>query len=128
MWSHCIVITSPAFDLVPRIRQRCELMDVEALVAQPPVEALDVPVVGRFPRPREVERHAARYRWAELLRRIVEVDPLACPRCRSPMRIVAVLTDPAVIARILAHRARTRERTRSPPPLRRRVAPPTATS
>ena len=49
---------------------------------------------------------AARGRWAELLRRIFEVDPLACPRCRGLMRIVAVITDPAVITRILAHRSR----------------------
>jgi len=62
---------------------------------------------------------AARYRWAELLRRINEVDPLACPRCAAPMRIVAVITDPAVITRILVHRARGVERarqSRSPPP------------
>ena len=64
---------------------------------------------------------AARYRWAELLRRIYEVDPLACPRCAAPMRIVAVITDPAVITRILVHRARSLERarqSRSPPPAR----------
>jgi hypothetical protein len=61
---------------------------------------------------------AARYRWAELLRRIYEVDPLACPRCAAPMRIVAVITDPAVITRILVHRAR-----RSPPVARRSVQP-----
>ena len=67
---------------------------------------------------------AARYRWAELLRRIGEVDPLAGPRGRGPRRILTVMTDPAVIARILAHRARALERTRSPPPGRRRVAPP----
>jgi len=36
---------------------------------------------------------AARVRWAELLRRIFEVDPLACPRCRGLMRIVAVIID-----------------------------------
>ena len=48
----------------------------------------------------------------ELLRRILKVDPLACPRCRELMRIVAVITDPAVITRILAHRARARD----PPP------------
>ena len=66
---------------------------------------------------------AARYRWAELLRRIYEVDPLACPRCATPMRIVAVITDPAVITRILVHRARSVERarpSRSPPPARHR--------
>ena len=82
---------------------------------------------GAIVDPEDWSLRAARYRWAELLRRIFEVDPLACPRCRGPMRILAVLTDPAVITGILAHRARTRERTRSPPPLRRRVAPPTAT-
>jgi hypothetical protein len=66
---------------------------------------------------------AARYRWAELLRRIYEVDPLACPRCAAPMRIVAVITDPAVITRILVHWARSVERarqSRSPPPARHR--------
>ena len=59
---------------------------------------------------------AARYRWAELLRRIYEVDPLACPRCAAPMRIVAVITDPAVITRILVHRARSLERAQLPAP------------
>jgi hypothetical protein len=61
---------------------------------------------------------AARFRWAELLRRISEVDPLACSRCQGLMRIVAVITDPAVITRILTHRARARDpthRSRSPP-------------
>ena len=51
---------------------------------------------------------AARYRWTESLRRIYEVDPLACPRCAAPMRIVAAITDPAVITCILVHRALTR--------------------
>ena len=73
---------------------------------------------------------AARSRWAELLRRIWEVEPLACPRCRGRMHVLAVLTDPAVLARILAHRARVVEagpRSRGPPPRRRRSAPPTVT-
>jgi hypothetical protein len=51
----------------------------------------------------------ARFRWAELLRRIFEVDPLPCPRCQGLMRIVAVITEPAVITRILAHRVRARD-------------------
>jgi hypothetical protein len=38
-------------------------------------------------------------RWAELLRRIFAVDPLRCPRCGTPMRIVAFLTAPPVIDR-----------------------------
>jgi hypothetical protein len=35
---------------------------------------------------------ALRQRWAELLKRIFEVDPLACPRCGAQMRIVASRT------------------------------------
>ena len=54
---------------------------------------------------------------AELLRRIVEVDPLACPWCRGLMRIVAVITDPEVITPILAHlRARARSPAAAAPP------------
>ena len=45
----------------------------------------------------------ARRRWAELLRRIYEVDPLRCPACGGAMRILAFLTEGAVIDRILAH-------------------------
>jgi hypothetical protein len=36
---------------------------------------------------------AARSRWAELLRQIFAVDPLACPRCRGLMRTVAVTSS-----------------------------------
>jgi hypothetical protein len=32
-----------------------------------------------------------------------EVDPLACPKCGSTMRIIAVIDDPAVIRQILKH-------------------------
>ena len=40
----------------------------------------------------------ARRRWAELLRRIFEVEPLECPRCGQAMRIVAFITEPQVPA------------------------------
>ena len=65
----------------------------------------------------EVLREARR-RWAELLRRIFEADPLACPRCGEEMRIVAFITEPNVIDRILEHLRRThasRRRQRAPP-------------
>jgi hypothetical protein len=42
-------------------------------------------------------------RWAALLRRIYEVDPLACPRCGGTMRIVACITQAGVIDQILTH-------------------------
>jgi hypothetical protein len=48
-----------------------------------------------------------RQRWAELLQRIFEVDPLRCPRCGAPMQVIAFILDPAVIHALLRHLRRT---------------------
>ena len=50
---------------------------------------------------RPIAPSEASRRWADRLRRIVEVDPLACIRCGGTMRIVACITDRAVLDRIL---------------------------
>jgi hypothetical protein len=71
------------------------------------------PVVTVDPEPEAVRE--ARRRWAELLRRIFEVDPLRCPRCGEAMRVVAFITDPRIIDRILDHLQRTHRRPRAPP-------------
>ena len=52
--------------------------------------------------PEALPLREARRRWAELLRRIYEVDPLTCPACGGAMRILAFLTERAVIDRILS--------------------------
>ena len=52
------------------------------------------------PAPRLVPSEATR-RWAALLQQIFEVDPLACPTCRGPMRIVAFITQTSVTDQIL---------------------------
>jgi hypothetical protein len=69
-------------------------------------------------------------RWAELLRRIFEVDPLACPRCGQQMRIVEFITEPKVIDSILEHLPRTRATRRRPraPPTRLKSAATTTTA
>jgi len=54
------------------------------------------------PAPRLAPTEATR-RWAALLQQIFEVDPLACPTCHGPMRVVAFITQVSVIDRILAH-------------------------
>jgi len=41
--------------------------------------------------------------WAELLRRVFEVDILACPDCGNRLRLVATIENRAAIERILAH-------------------------
>ena len=43
------------------------------------------------------------YLWAELMRRTFGFDVLACPRCGGRLRLVALIEQAAVIARILAH-------------------------
>jgi hypothetical protein len=49
------------------------------------------------------KKRRRRYRtWAELLARTFGLDSLACPVCRGRMRLVAVLRNPARIARYLA--------------------------
>ena len=70
-----------------------------------------------------VPLHEARRRWAELLRHIFEVEPLECPRCGQTMRIVAFITEPHVIDRILDYFRRTAAAGRRPraPPARARM-------
>lgn len=37
--------------------------------------------------------------WAMLLRKVWEVDPLICPKCKGPMKVIAVINDGAVISK-----------------------------
>jgi len=59
-------------------------------------------------------------RWAELRRRSDGLDVLACPRCGGRRRLVALIDERSVIARILRHLGFPTER-RAPRPGR---APP----
>ena len=45
----------------------------------------------------------AKAAWARLIRKVYEADPLECPRCKGPMRVIALIEDPGVIRRILDH-------------------------
>lgn len=57
-----------------------------------------------------------RRNWARLLKKIYEVDPLTCPRCQSPMQIVAFIEEAGVIRQILQHLGLWERPQRSPPP------------
>ena len=48
-------------------------------------------------------RLAANAAWARLIRKVYEVDPLECPKCKGPMRVIALIEDAGVIRRILEH-------------------------
>ena len=42
-------------------------------------------------------------KWADLLRRVFEIDVLTCARCGGRLRFVAAIDDPEAIRRILGH-------------------------
>ncbi len=44
---------------------------------------------------------------ARLIRKVYEVDPLECPKCKGPMRVIALIDDPSVVRRILEHLGRS---------------------
>ncbi len=50
-----------------------------------------------------VSDQESRYTWARLIAQVYEVDPLECPRCHSPMKVIAVITDPEEVKKILRH-------------------------
>jgi hypothetical protein len=54
--------------------------------------------------------------WAEKIRKVYEVDPLVCPKCRGTMKVVAFLTDFSVVDRIINHLKLTFIADKPPPP------------
>ena len=59
-------------------------------------------------------RRSLTRRWAQPIYRVYQVDPLTC-RCGAPMRIIAFITEPVVIKRLLDHLDRKTSRPRGPP-------------
>ncbi len=60
---------------------------------------------------------ALRRSWAQLIKRIYEVDPLVCPSCGAEMKVIAFITEHEVVDKILRHLKRRAEveRERGPP-------------
>ena len=54
--------------------------------------------------------------WAEMIRRVYEVDPLLCPSCGGWMRILSFIEEPKTIDRIIRHLELTFVAERPPPP------------
>ncbi|MBA7636898.1 hypothetical protein ES703_44526 [subsurface metagenome] len=51
--------------------------------------------------PCSVSDTESRSTWAKLIAQVYEVDPLECPRCRSLMKVIAVITEPEEVRKIL---------------------------
>jgi hypothetical protein len=54
-----------------------------------------------------VSSKESRAAWARLIAKVYEADPLICRHCGSPMRIMAVITDPQQVRKILLHLIKT---------------------
>jgi len=56
--------------------------------------------------------------WVAMIRKVYEVDPMLCPKCGGVMKVVAFLTEYAVVDRIIKHLKLTFVAERPPPPSR----------
>jgi len=76
-----------------------------------------IAVPSRAARKETRDTRAMRRSWAQLIKRIYEVDPLVCPSCGGEMKVVAFIIDHAVVDKILRHLKRRAEdkRERGPP-------------
>jgi ribosomal protein S27E len=54
--------------------------------------------------------------WAEMIRKVYEVNPLTCPKCGGVMKVISFLTDYPVVDRIIHHLNLTFVAERPPPP------------
>ena len=64
----------------------------------------------------EEPRYVPSRGWAEMIRKIYEVDPLLCTSCGGQMRIIAFIQEPKVIDKIIRHLRLTFHAKRTPPP------------
>jgi hypothetical protein len=63
----------------------------------------------------------SRIAWAKLMARVGEEFPFACPGCGGDIRLIAFITDPGLIRKILTHLGEPLE----PPPVSPARGPPT---
>jgi hypothetical protein len=86
--------------LAPRAAWRTHVVTCDARLDCTPPLVIDVAPAP----PADASRGSGRGQlWAELMRRSFGLDVLACPRCGGRLRLIALIDEAAVIARILRH-------------------------
>jgi len=75
----------------------------------------DTSAPSRAARDEARNARALRRSWAQLIKRIYEVDPLVCPSCGSKMKVIAFIIEHDVVDAILRH-LKTREKEGRGPP------------
>jgi len=62
-----------------------------------------------------VSSAAFRRNWARLIQKIYQIDPLCCPKCQGPMKVISFIEDDALIKKILTHLGLWEIRINDPP-------------
>jgi len=70
----------------------------------------------RADRDHSPDTRALRRSWAQLIKRVYEVDPLLCPSCGGEMRVIAFIIDHDVVDAILRHLVKAEARSPRGPP------------
>jgi hypothetical protein len=53
--------------------------------------------------------------WAEMIRKVYEVDPMVCPQCGGTMKVIAFIANHEAIDRIIDHMKLTFAAAKPPP-------------
>ncbi len=64
----------------------------------------------------EISTEEFRRNWARLIQKVYHADPLLCPKCSKPMRIISFIEDSETIKKILVHLGLWETRNHDPPP------------
>jgi len=64
---------------------------------------------------RETDFPLAPLSWAERLKRVFQIDIEQCPRCGGHLRVIAAITQPDVIQKVLDHAHQQQAPPRKPP-------------
>ena len=101
-----------AYSNVARGKRRRQ---AEADIGAAPPDGRHVPSASAV-RDHSPDARALRRSWAQLIKRIYEVDPLVCPKCGGEMRIIAFIIDHDVVDAILRHLAKAESQSPRGPP------------
>ena len=84
-----------------QLRRRPGEFDAEPLAALVAKDAS--PESSLVQAPDEPFIRQRRLSWAELLKRTFAVDVLVCPNCDGRLRVIAAISEPHVVAKVLSH-------------------------
>jgi hypothetical protein len=82
--------------LAPNAKLRRAVVPVPTLTAPTPVPEGDGASLS-------AGSAKGRMRWAQLLKRVFDIDIEHCPHCGGQLKLIAAIVEPAAIARILTH-------------------------